>query len=85
MLLRTVLCQSLLLITIDKVEAEIEKAKAAIRQKETEIENAELKLEMYKASLNEEDDPIVRWAAEEKYHIARVQIQKWKTALSKDR
>ena len=68
-----------------EVEAEIEEAKAAIRQKEAEIEKAELEVEMYKASLDEEDDRSVRWAGEKKYHIARVQIQKWKTALNKDR
>jgi len=68
-----------------QVETEIENAKAAIRKKEAELENVELELEMYKASLEEEIDHNVRWAGEDKYNVARVQIQKWKTALNKDR
>ena len=66
-------------------EAEIAKARAAIRQKEAEIEAAELKLEIYKASLDEEDDRNKRWAGEQKYHIVRAEIDKWRDALDEAR
>ena len=67
------------------VAAEIEKAKAAVREKEAQIQSSELKLEIYKASLDEEDDHNVRWAGEKKYHIARAEIDKWKDALDQER
>lgn len=67
------------------VEAEIDKARVAIRQKEAEIEAAELKLEIYKASLDEEEDRNKRWAGEKKYDIVRAEINKWRDALEEAR
>jgi S1-C subfamily serine protease len=68
-----------------KVKAEIQKARAAIREKEAQIQSAELKLEIYKASLDEEDDHKVRWAGEKKYNIVLSEILKWKDALDQER
>ena len=62
-------------------QAEIEKARRAILQKEAEVDAAELKLEIYKASLDEEDDRNKRWAGEKKYHIVRAEIDKWRNDL----
>ena len=66
-------------------EAEIKKAEQFIQEKEAEIADAELKLEIFKASLGEAEDHNVRWAGEEKYHILRYEIEKWKGEVNRAR